>query len=226
MGERQIVESAQSRRRAGWRGACSCRSSSRIWIGLDVQGPGEKEKRRTGILRVPVKEPHNSTNAAYIRSKIRERIRSASVTICLIGENDLEKRLGGLGNSSKPRRRKSGVPCAAPQWRIPRHYPDGAHATEQARYELGHRSNCSGYRITLDALSSCRCRPPRNDSCALTSDWTARLTQRCRATSSVANSVRPIAAGNLQVCSNISENPHPARAGCSTERNCSLTRTP
>lgn len=33
-----------------------------------------------------VKVPYNSTNAAYIRSKIAEKIRYASVTICLIGE--------------------------------------------------------------------------------------------------------------------------------------------
>jgi hypothetical protein len=33
-----------------------------------------------------VREPYNSTNAAYIRGKIRERIAAASVTICLIGE--------------------------------------------------------------------------------------------------------------------------------------------
>lgn len=33
-----------------------------------------------------VKEPYDSTNAAYIRSKIRERISAAYVTICLIGE--------------------------------------------------------------------------------------------------------------------------------------------
>src|SRR5690606_2793576 len=33
-----------------------------------------------------VREPYDSTNAAYIRSKIRERIAAASVTICLIGE--------------------------------------------------------------------------------------------------------------------------------------------
>jgi hypothetical protein len=32
-----------------------------------------------------VKEPYESSNAAYIRSKIRGRIRLASVTICLIG---------------------------------------------------------------------------------------------------------------------------------------------
>ncbi len=32
-----------------------------------------------------VKVPFNSTNAAYIRSKITEKIRAASVTICLIG---------------------------------------------------------------------------------------------------------------------------------------------
>jgi hypothetical protein len=33
-----------------------------------------------------VKEPYDSTNAAYIRSKIRERISAASVTLCLIGK--------------------------------------------------------------------------------------------------------------------------------------------
>ena len=33
-----------------------------------------------------VHEPYDSTNAAYIKSRIRERIRLASVTICLIGE--------------------------------------------------------------------------------------------------------------------------------------------
>ncbi|WP_295791392.1 TIR domain-containing protein [uncultured Microbacterium sp.] len=32
-----------------------------------------------------VKVPYNSTNAAYIRSKITEKIRAASVTIVLIG---------------------------------------------------------------------------------------------------------------------------------------------
>lgn len=39
-----------------------------------------------------VKEPYDSTNAAYIRSKIRERIRAASVTICLIGEATYKSR--------------------------------------------------------------------------------------------------------------------------------------
>jgi DNA-directed RNA polymerase subunit L len=33
-----------------------------------------------------VKEPYDSTNAVYIRAKIRERIGAASVTICLVGE--------------------------------------------------------------------------------------------------------------------------------------------
>jgi hypothetical protein len=33
-----------------------------------------------------LKEPFDSTNAAYIRSGIRERIKAAAVTICLIGE--------------------------------------------------------------------------------------------------------------------------------------------
>lgn len=37
-----------------------------------------------------VQEPYDSNNAAYIRSKIRERIAAASVTICLIG-NDTHK---------------------------------------------------------------------------------------------------------------------------------------
>lgn len=32
-----------------------------------------------------VKTPYNSTNAAYIRQQITEKIRAASVTICLIG---------------------------------------------------------------------------------------------------------------------------------------------
>jgi len=32
-----------------------------------------------------VKGPHNSHDAAYIRSRITERIRAASVTLCLIG---------------------------------------------------------------------------------------------------------------------------------------------
>jgi hypothetical protein len=33
-----------------------------------------------------VREPYDSNNASYIRSKIRERISAASVTICLIGK--------------------------------------------------------------------------------------------------------------------------------------------
>jgi hypothetical protein len=33
-----------------------------------------------------VQEPFDSTDAPYIRSRIRERIRAASVTICLIGQ--------------------------------------------------------------------------------------------------------------------------------------------
>ena len=33
-----------------------------------------------------VQEAYDSTNASYIRSKIRERIAAASVTVCLIGE--------------------------------------------------------------------------------------------------------------------------------------------
>jgi len=33
-----------------------------------------------------VREPYDSSNAAYIRSKIRERISAASVTLCLIGK--------------------------------------------------------------------------------------------------------------------------------------------
>lgn len=32
-----------------------------------------------------VKVPYNSVNAAYIRTRIKEKIRSASVTICLMG---------------------------------------------------------------------------------------------------------------------------------------------
>lgn len=33
-----------------------------------------------------VKEPYDSQNAAYIRSKIRERISAAVITLCLIGK--------------------------------------------------------------------------------------------------------------------------------------------
>jgi hypothetical protein len=33
-----------------------------------------------------VKEPYNSANAAYIRAQIADRIRAASVTLCLIGQ--------------------------------------------------------------------------------------------------------------------------------------------
>jgi MTH538 TIR-like domain (DUF1863) len=33
-----------------------------------------------------VKEPYDSQNAAYIRTKIRERISAAAVTLCLIGK--------------------------------------------------------------------------------------------------------------------------------------------
>jgi hypothetical protein len=39
-----------------------------------------------------VKEPYESTNAAYIRGRIRERIRAASVTICLIGSTTHKSR--------------------------------------------------------------------------------------------------------------------------------------
>ena len=39
-----------------------------------------------------VTEPYDSTNADYIRGKIRERIRAASVTICLIGETTYKSR--------------------------------------------------------------------------------------------------------------------------------------
>jgi DNA-directed RNA polymerase subunit L len=39
-----------------------------------------------------VQEPYDSTNATYIRSRIRERISAASVTICLIGEDTFRSR--------------------------------------------------------------------------------------------------------------------------------------
>jgi hypothetical protein len=34
-----------------------------------------------------VQEPFDSTDASYIRGKIRERIKAASVTLCLVGES-------------------------------------------------------------------------------------------------------------------------------------------
>jgi hypothetical protein len=39
-----------------------------------------------------VQDPYDSTNADYIRTKIRERIAAASVTICLIGETTYKSR--------------------------------------------------------------------------------------------------------------------------------------
>lgn len=39
-----------------------------------------------------VKEPYDSVNGDYIRGKIRERIRAASVTICLVGETTARSR--------------------------------------------------------------------------------------------------------------------------------------
>jgi hypothetical protein len=39
-----------------------------------------------------VMDPYDSTNGAYIRGKIRERIKAASVTICLIGETTYRSR--------------------------------------------------------------------------------------------------------------------------------------
>ena len=39
-----------------------------------------------------VKEPYDSTNAPYIRSKIRERIAAAEGPICLIGQNPYQSK--------------------------------------------------------------------------------------------------------------------------------------
>jgi hypothetical protein len=39
-----------------------------------------------------VREPYDSQNAAYIRSRIRERISAAAITLCLIGKNTYASR--------------------------------------------------------------------------------------------------------------------------------------
>ncbi|MBH0098778.1 TIR domain-containing protein [Salinibacterium sp. NSLL150] len=48
---------------------------------------GQAKNRNSALVFADysVKTPYNSTNAAYIRSQITEKIRDASVTICLIG---------------------------------------------------------------------------------------------------------------------------------------------
>lgn len=48
---------------------------------------GQAKNKNSGLIfdDYSVKVPYNSQNTAYIRSKIVQKIRSASVTICLIG---------------------------------------------------------------------------------------------------------------------------------------------
>lgn len=48
---------------------------------------GQAKNRSTDLefSDYSVREAYDSTNAEYIRGKIRERIRAASITICLIG---------------------------------------------------------------------------------------------------------------------------------------------
>lgn len=69
-----------------------------------------------------VKVPYNSENAAYIRSKIAEKIRFASVTICLIGPQthssawvkwEIEKSVE-LGNKILGVKLYSTVACTTP----------------------------------------------------------------------------------------------------------------
>jgi hypothetical protein len=49
------------------------------------RGQAKNENSDLSFDDYSVKVPYNSENAAYIRSRITEKIRSASVTICLIG---------------------------------------------------------------------------------------------------------------------------------------------
>ena len=50
------------------------------------RGQAKNKNNDLEFFDYSVKEPYDSTNASYIRSKIRERIALASVTLCLIGE--------------------------------------------------------------------------------------------------------------------------------------------
>jgi hypothetical protein len=54
-------------------------------VGL-FRGQAKNKNNDLEFSDCSVQEPYDSTNAPYIRSRIRERIRSASVTICLIGQ--------------------------------------------------------------------------------------------------------------------------------------------
>jgi|SRR6185437_339677 len=51
------------------------------------RGQAKNKNSNLDFSDYSVSEPFDSTNAAYIRSKIRERIAAASVTICLIGDD-------------------------------------------------------------------------------------------------------------------------------------------
>lgn len=49
------------------------------------RGQAKNQKSDLAFDDYSVKQPYNSTDAAYIRSQISAKIRSASVTLCLIG---------------------------------------------------------------------------------------------------------------------------------------------
>lgn len=49
------------------------------------RGQAKNQKSDLSFDDYSVKQPYNSANAAYIRAQITEKIRSASVTLCLIG---------------------------------------------------------------------------------------------------------------------------------------------
>jgi DNA-directed RNA polymerase subunit L len=50
------------------------------------RGQAKNKNNELEFSDYSVKEPYESNNAAYIRTKIRERIAAASVTLCLIGK--------------------------------------------------------------------------------------------------------------------------------------------
>lgn len=56
------------------------------------RGQAKNKNNDLEFFYYSVKEPFDSNNAAYIRSKIRERISAPSVTICLIGETTYSSR--------------------------------------------------------------------------------------------------------------------------------------
>lgn len=53
-----------------------------VWM---FRGQAQNKGSQLAFDDYSVKEPYNSLSASYIKGKIREKIRLASVTICLIG---------------------------------------------------------------------------------------------------------------------------------------------